>query len=88
MKLSNIWIVYHKELIDILRDRRTIIAMVVFPIVIFPIMTVGFGNLAESSVRKARTTSTRTVSGVRDSTFCRIVFWVDGRRPGRGAGAG
>jgi len=54
MKLSNIWIVYHKELIDILRDRRTIIAMVVFPIVIFPVMTVGFGNLAESSVKKAR----------------------------------
>lgn len=54
MKLSNIGIVYRKELIDMLRDRRTIIAMVVFPVVIFPVMTLGFGNLAETSVKKAR----------------------------------
>src|SRR3990172_7786353 len=61
MKLSNIWIVYHKELIDILRDRRTIIAMVVFPIVVFPVMTVGFGTLAESSVQKARQQTSKIV---------------------------
>jgi len=54
MKLSNVWIVYHKELIDMLRDRRTMIAMVVFPIVIFPVMTIGFGNLAESTAKKAQ----------------------------------
>lgn len=59
MKLSNIWIVYHKELIDMLRDRRTIIAMVVFPLVIFPVMTLGFGGLAESSVKKARQQTSR-----------------------------
>ena len=48
MRLANVWVVYRKELTDMLRDRRTIIAMVVFPIVILPVMTLGFGNLAES----------------------------------------
>ncbi|MFZ0821491.1 MAG: ABC transporter permease [Candidatus Acidiferrales bacterium] len=45
MKLRNIWIVYRKELRDSLRDRRTLIAMVVVPILIMPLITIGVGAL-------------------------------------------
>lgn len=45
MKLRNIWIVYRKELRDSLRDRRTLIAMVVVPILIMPLISIGVGVL-------------------------------------------
>ena len=51
MKLRNILIVYRKELKDMMRDRRTIFGMFLFPIVIFPLMTTGF-NTFEQRMRK------------------------------------
>ena len=33
--------IYGKELIDILRDRRTLIAMIVVPIVLYPLLMLG-----------------------------------------------
>ena len=33
--------IYFKELIDILRDRRTLIAMIVVPIVLYPLLMLG-----------------------------------------------
>ena len=33
--------IYSKELIDILRDRRTLIAMIVVPIVLYPLLMLG-----------------------------------------------
>jgi len=33
--------IYYKELIDILRDRRTLIAMIVVPIVLYPLLMLG-----------------------------------------------
>ena len=33
--------IYVKELIDILRDRRTLIAMIVVPIVLYPLVMLG-----------------------------------------------
>ncbi len=53
MKFSNVGIVYRKELIDSLRDRRTLISMVLVPILLFPLMTIGFGALAATLLRKA-----------------------------------
>jgi sodium transport system permease protein len=38
---SRIWRVYRKELLDILRDRRTLIAMILVPIVLYPLLTIG-----------------------------------------------
>ncbi len=54
MSLRNIGIVYRKELTDSLRDRRTLISMIVVPLLLFPILTVGFGYLAAELVGKAR----------------------------------
>ncbi len=54
MSLRNIGIVYRKELVDSLRDRRTLISMIVVPLLLFPVMTLGFSYLAVKLVGKAR----------------------------------
>jgi sodium transport system permease protein len=53
MSLHNIATVYRKELKDSLRDRRTIISMVVVPILVFPLLTVGMGVLGVRMARSA-----------------------------------
>jgi sodium transport system permease protein len=54
MSLHNIGVVYRKELTDQLRDRRTIISMVVIPILMFPLLTVGMGTLVVKLVNSAK----------------------------------
>lgn len=44
MKAANVGVVYRKELKDMLRDRKTLISMFLFPLILFPLMTVGFGT--------------------------------------------
>jgi sodium transport system permease protein len=41
VSLRNIGIVYRKELIDSLRDRRTLISMIVVPLLLMPLLTIG-----------------------------------------------
>jgi sodium transport system permease protein len=53
MPLKNIGIVYRKELTDSLRDRRTLISTLLVPLLLFPILSVGFGALAVTLVKKA-----------------------------------
>jgi sodium transport system permease protein len=44
--MRNIAVVYRKEMIDSLRDRRTVISMIVVPILLIPLLAIGFGSLA------------------------------------------
>ena len=41
MSLRNISTVYRKELLDSLRDRRTVISMIVVPLLLMPLLTIG-----------------------------------------------
>jgi sodium transport system permease protein len=54
MSLRNIGIVYRKELIDSLRDRRTLISMIVVPLLLMPLLTIGLGVIAAKQVGQAR----------------------------------
>ena len=54
MSLRNISIVYRKELLDLLRDRRTIISMIVIPMVAIPLLMIIMGGAAVKLVSKAR----------------------------------
>ncbi|MCL6482126.1 MAG: ABC transporter permease subunit [Firmicutes bacterium] len=54
MTWQKILIVYRKELLDMVRDRRTLYATLVFPLVLFPVMTAGFAKLSEMSLEKTR----------------------------------
>ncbi len=54
MRLRNVGIVYRKEILDSLRDRRTMISMIVVPILLMPLMTIGMGALSLRLVRRAQ----------------------------------
>jgi sodium transport system permease protein len=54
MSLRNVGIVYRKELTEALRDRRTLISTIIVPLLLFPVLSVGFGTLAVALVGKAR----------------------------------
>jgi sodium transport system permease protein len=45
MKLGKAPTVFRKELLDQLRDRRTLISMIVIPILLFPVLVIGTGYL-------------------------------------------
>lgn len=47
------WI-YRKELLEILRDRRTLTAMVVIPVVLYPLLMLGFLRAAESEQQRLK----------------------------------
>jgi sodium transport system permease protein len=53
MNPRNIAVVYRKEFRDLLRDRRTIISMIVVPVVVIPLLMLLFGGLAARLVSKA-----------------------------------
>jgi sodium transport system permease protein len=53
MPLENIVTVYRKELTDSLRDRRTLISTLLVPLLLFPLMSVGFVGLAQTLEKKA-----------------------------------
>ncbi|HEY6394972.1 MAG TPA: ABC transporter permease [Candidatus Binataceae bacterium] len=59
MRIPIIQAIYRKEMLDLLRDRRTLISMVVVPLVVFPlIMKVGLGltsRIEEKSEAEAKT---------------------------------
>ena len=61
MSLRNIGIVYRKELLDSLRERRTLISMIVAPLLLMPVLTVGFGFAAYKLVSEARREMPRVI---------------------------
>jgi sodium transport system permease protein len=50
---SNIFTVYRKELRDSLRDRRTVISIIVIPVLVMPLLTIGLGVLSVTLFGKA-----------------------------------
>jgi sodium transport system permease protein len=54
MNLRNIKIVYRKELRDSLRDRRTLISMIVVPILLMPVLTLFVGVLSVRLIQRAQ----------------------------------
>jgi sodium transport system permease protein len=68
MSARNIGIVYRKELLEALRDRRTLISTILVPILLFPILTVGVGFAIASLIEAADREPARIVIlGANDS---------------------
>jgi sodium transport system permease protein len=68
MSLRNVGIVYRKELVDSLRDRRTLISMIVVPLLVMPLLTIGMGVLSIALVGVAMREVPRVmIIGGRDS---------------------
>ncbi len=54
MSTGRVWVIYRKELLEILRDRRTLLAMIVIPVVLYPALMLGFVRAAESEQVRLR----------------------------------
>jgi sodium transport system permease protein len=54
VSLQNIGIVYRKELVDSLRDTRTLISMTAVPLLLMPLLTIGLGVVSVRQVDQAR----------------------------------
>ena len=61
MSLRNVGIVYRKEMVDSLRDRRTLISMIVVPIVLMPLMTMGISVVSIRVANQARKEAPRVM---------------------------
>jgi sodium transport system permease protein len=53
VNLRNIFVVYRKELTDSLRDRRTVVSMIVVPIFLMPVLTIFVGALSARLIGRA-----------------------------------
>lgn len=53
MQLRQVKNIYFKEMLDTLKDRRTLISMIVIPVVVFPVLMFGMGSLVTGQVKKA-----------------------------------
>ena len=53
MNLHNIFTVYLKELKDALRDRRTLMSVIIIPTVVMPVMFFGVGKIMAGVMKKA-----------------------------------
>ncbi|WP_031496511.1 ABC transporter permease [Bryobacter aggregatus] len=58
MNRSVTWTVYRKELTELLRDRRTLISMVLLPMVVFPLLFGVVGRFMGEAEKKAATEAT------------------------------
>lgn len=68
MSLRNVGLVYHKELLESLRDRRTLMSTILIPLLLFPVLAVGIGYLGAELIGEAsREPSTIMVLGGADS---------------------
>ena len=61
MNARHIYTVFCKELVDMLRDRRTLISMIAVPVVVMPLLILGMGALTASTVSKARKETPRVM---------------------------
>jgi sodium transport system permease protein len=61
MSLRNIGIVYRKELTEALRDRRTLISSILVPLLLFPVLTVGFFAVAAALYGQAENETARVM---------------------------
>jgi len=52
-------LVWRKEILDTLRDRRTIMAMIVVPLLVYPILIIGISQLGIRQVQKIRASTAR-----------------------------
>ena len=54
MRLQTIKLIYLKETLDLLRDRRTIISMLVFPLLVMPMIFLGLNYFLIRSINRAK----------------------------------
>lgn len=54
MQLRSLFIIYRKEMLDLLRDRRTLISMIVVPLAVMPLLFIGMDYFFARSEKRAQ----------------------------------
>ena len=75
MKLNVVVTVFKKEIIDLLRDRRTLLSMVVLPVIVFPLVFGVMGRFMGDAEKKAESEATTVAiaKGGIPSQFDRVI---------------
>ncbi len=60
MDLRKTKIIYFKEMLDTLRDRRTLISMILIPIILFPALMIGMSSVMVMMIEKTEAEVTRS----------------------------
>lgn len=68
MNIQSILIILQKEIRDILRDRRTVISMILVPILIFPVIMVGSALFMKSRIEEIKEKESQVVWIAPDNT--------------------
>src|SRR5690242_9688845 len=68
MRFSNITTIFQKELLDLFRDRRALISMLVVPLVVFPVLATGAGKLIPKMQQRSEDEAKALGIAVRVST--------------------
>lgn len=79
MNLVLIKTIYRKELLDTLRDKRTLGVMVLLPVLLYPLLLLGGGFLMVQQVQKAQEKKARVALADHDSPALRTVLAADQR---------
>lgn len=61
MDLRKVKIIYFKEMLDTLRDRRTLISMILIPIILFPVLMFGMSAVVVMMIKKTEAEVTKIV---------------------------
>ncbi|MBR3305932.1 MAG: CPBP family intramembrane metalloprotease [Lachnospiraceae bacterium] len=80
MRKKTVFSLYKKEMLDILRDKKTILMMIVIPLILYPLIFAGSMLLA-SSMMNASTSKSYSIGfeGVEDEEAMRSFFEHDGK---------
>jgi sodium transport system permease protein len=68
MRFTILKAIYKKELLDVIRDRRALISMVVVPLVVFPILIGGIARLIPQIQKRAEQEAGSLTVAVKTST--------------------
>ncbi|MBI2264713.1 MAG: hypothetical protein HYU64_06020, partial [Armatimonadetes bacterium] len=52
LRTGALWVVFRKDLLDLIRDRRTLFAVVVLPLLFYPLLFIGFSQMSFLQNRK------------------------------------
>ncbi len=52
MNFKNIWIVFKKEFLDVIRDRRTLMTTFLLPLILYPLLMIGLSSLISRQEKK------------------------------------
>ncbi len=78
MNIRKVKIIYFKEILETLRDRRTLISTILIPIILFPVLMFGMGAVVVMMMKKTEAEATRIVLIGEEHASSFVSFLLEG----------